>query len=145
MIEFSEKLLSHCCFDRVFFTSTGAEANEGAIKLARKYGQLKKNHAIEIITTWNSFHGRTLAALSVPTAQRSLLWIDGAEHLDPESARALEELVRDATGTASVLLLTAAAYPRREEIDETINTCAQFVAETKPVETESVVGKGDGS
>jgi hypothetical protein len=35
--------------------------------------------------------------------------------------------------------------PRREEIDETINTCAQFVAETKPVETQSVPAKGDGS
>lgn len=64
MIEFSEKLLSRCCFDRVFFTSTGAEANEGAIKLARKYGQLKKNDAFEIITTWNSFHGRTLTTMS---------------------------------------------------------------------------------
>mgnify|MGYP001545794870 FL=1 len=64
MIEFSELLLSHCSFDRVFFTSTGAEANEGAIKLARKYGQLKKNGATEIITTWNSFHGRTLTTMS---------------------------------------------------------------------------------
>ncbi|MGI9537003.1 MAG: aspartate aminotransferase family protein [Desulfocapsaceae bacterium] len=64
MIEYSEQLLSHCCFDRVFFTSTGAEANEGAIKLARKYGQLKKNGATEIITTWNSFHGRTLTTMS---------------------------------------------------------------------------------
>ena len=64
MIEFSDQLLSHCCFDRAFFTSTGAEANEGAIKLARKYGQLKKNGAAEIITTWNSFHGRTLTTMS---------------------------------------------------------------------------------
>ena len=64
MIEYSDTLLSHCCFDRVFFTSTGAEANEGAIKLARKYGQLKKNDAFEIITTWNSFHGRTLTTMS---------------------------------------------------------------------------------
>ena len=64
MIEFSELLLSHCCFDRVFFTSTGAEANEGAIKLARKYGQRHKDGAMEIITTWNSFHGRTLTTMS---------------------------------------------------------------------------------
>ena len=64
MVEFSDLLLNHCCFDRIFFTSTGAEANEGAIKLARKYGQLKKNGAMEIITTWNSFHGRTLTTMS---------------------------------------------------------------------------------
>ncbi len=74
--------------------------------------------AIRCVPTDRERPGSTLAALSVPAAQRSLLWIDGAEHLDPESARALEELVRDATGTASVLMLTAASYPRREEVDD---------------------------
>lgn len=64
MIEFSQLLAQHSCFDRTFFTSTGAEANEGAIKLARKYGQLNKSGASEIITTWNSFHGRTLTTMS---------------------------------------------------------------------------------
>jgi acetylornithine/N-succinyldiaminopimelate aminotransferase len=48
----------------VFFCSTGAEANEGAIKLARKYGALYKRGAYEIITTKNGFHGRTLATMS---------------------------------------------------------------------------------
>ena len=48
----------------MFFCSTGAEANESAIKLARKYGQLKKRGAYEIITLTNSFHGRTLAGMS---------------------------------------------------------------------------------
>jgi acetylornithine/succinyldiaminopimelate/putrescine aminotransferase len=57
-------LLAQCCFDRVFFTSTGAEANEGAIKLARKWGQLQKNGAAEIITTHHGFHGRTLTTMS---------------------------------------------------------------------------------
>ncbi len=64
MLEYADLLLSHCCFDRVFFTSTGAEANEGAVKLARKYGKLKKDGASEIITTWHSFHGRTLAMMA---------------------------------------------------------------------------------
>jgi acetylornithine/N-succinyldiaminopimelate aminotransferase len=48
----------------VFFVSTGAEANEGAIKLARKYGKLHKGGAYEIITAIDSFHGRTLATMS---------------------------------------------------------------------------------
>ena len=51
-------------FDRVFFASTGAEANEGAIKLARKWGQQHKDGAYEIITFENSFHGRSLATMS---------------------------------------------------------------------------------
>ncbi|HEY3432475.1 MAG TPA: acetylornithine transaminase [Rhodocyclaceae bacterium] len=57
-------LTEHSCFDRVFFASTGAEANEGAIKLARKWGQKFRNNAFEIITFENSFHGRTLATMS---------------------------------------------------------------------------------
>jgi acetylornithine/N-succinyldiaminopimelate aminotransferase len=64
MLQYADSLLAQCCFDRVFFTSTGAEANEGAIKLARKWGQLKKNGAAEIITTHHGFHGRTLTTMS---------------------------------------------------------------------------------
>lgn len=64
MIELAKLLTDISCFDRVFFTSTGAEANEGAIKLARKYGSKHLNGAFEIITTISSFHGRTLATMS---------------------------------------------------------------------------------
>jgi acetylornithine/N-succinyldiaminopimelate aminotransferase len=49
---------------RTFFTNSGAEANEGAIKLARKWGTKHLGGAHEIITTHNSFHGRTLATMS---------------------------------------------------------------------------------
>ncbi|HVY08031.1 MAG TPA: acetylornithine transaminase [Burkholderiales bacterium] len=52
------------CFQKVFFTNSGAEANEGAIKLARKWGARNKDGAYEIITFENSFHGRTLATMS---------------------------------------------------------------------------------
>lgn len=64
MIQFAKLLTEYSCFDRVFFCSSGAEANEGAIKLARKYGSISHNGAYEIITTTNSFHGRTLATMS---------------------------------------------------------------------------------
>ncbi len=63
-IELADLLTRHSCFDRVFFGSSGAEANEGAIKLARKWGQLNKNGAFEIIGFVNGFHGRTLATMS---------------------------------------------------------------------------------
>jgi len=64
MVELASLLTANSCFDRVFFANTGAEANEGAIKLARKWGRLNKGGAHEIITFDHSFHGRTLATMS---------------------------------------------------------------------------------
>ena len=64
MIRLSDLLTENSCFDKVFFANSGAEANEGAIKLARKWGQLHKKGAYEIITFDHSFHGRTLATMS---------------------------------------------------------------------------------
>lgn len=63
-LELAELLVENSCADRVFFANSGAEANEGAIKLARKWGHLNRNGAYEIITATNSFHGRTLATLA---------------------------------------------------------------------------------
>ena len=67
-IALASLLVKNSCFDRVFFANSGAEANEGAIKLARKWGKLNKNAAgenrFEIITFDHSFHGRTLATMS---------------------------------------------------------------------------------
>lgn len=63
-LKLASLLTQHSCFDHVFFASSGAEANEGAIKLARKWGQLHKGGAFEIITFTNGFHGRTLATMS---------------------------------------------------------------------------------
>jgi acetylornithine/N-succinyldiaminopimelate aminotransferase len=63
-LKLAKTLVDHSCFDQVFFTNSGAEANEGAIKLARKYGALHRNGAYEIITFEGGFHGRTLATMS---------------------------------------------------------------------------------
>jgi acetylornithine/N-succinyldiaminopimelate aminotransferase len=63
-IELSRLLAEHSCFDRVFFANSGAEANEGAIKLARKWGSKFRHGAWEIITFDHGFHGRTLATMS---------------------------------------------------------------------------------
>jgi acetylornithine/N-succinyldiaminopimelate aminotransferase len=63
-LELAKALTDHSCFDRVFFANSGAEANEGAIKLARRYGALHRNGAFEIITFDGAFHGRTLATMS---------------------------------------------------------------------------------
>jgi acetylornithine/N-succinyldiaminopimelate aminotransferase len=60
----AELLVKNSCLDKVFISNSGAEANEGAVKLARRYGALKLNGAFEVITAFNSFHGRTLAMLA---------------------------------------------------------------------------------
>jgi acetylornithine/N-succinyldiaminopimelate aminotransferase len=60
-LQLAELLVKISCLNHVFFCNSGAEANEGAIKLARRYGKLKLNCAFEVITALNSFHGRTLA------------------------------------------------------------------------------------
>jgi acetylornithine/N-succinyldiaminopimelate aminotransferase len=63
-LKLAKALVAHSCFDQVFFTNSGAEANEGAIKLARRYGALHRDGAYEIIAFEGGFHGRTLATMS---------------------------------------------------------------------------------
>lgn len=62
--ELAKLLVTHSVLDRVFFANSGAEANEGAFKLARKYFYAQGSARHEIITAKDSFHGRTLATLS---------------------------------------------------------------------------------
>jgi acetylornithine/N-succinyldiaminopimelate aminotransferase len=63
-LRLARMIVEASCFQKVFFTNSGAEANEGAIKLVRKWGAKNRNGAYEIITLENSFHGRTLATMS---------------------------------------------------------------------------------
>jgi acetylornithine/N-succinyldiaminopimelate aminotransferase len=63
-VRLAELLVQNSCLDKVFFCSSGAEANDGAVKLARRYGKLNLDGAYEIITTMGSFHGRTLAMVA---------------------------------------------------------------------------------
>jgi predicted acetylornithine/succinylornithine family transaminase len=64
-IKLAKLLVENSCADKVFFCNSGAEANEAAIKLARKYSKEQgRPKSFEIITAKNSFHGRTLATLT---------------------------------------------------------------------------------
>lgn len=63
-LELSTQLAQLSGLERVFLCSSGAEANEGAIKLARKWGQVHRDGAFEIITFMDGFHGRTLATMA---------------------------------------------------------------------------------
>ena len=63
-VELAQRLVDLSFPSRLFFCNSGAEANEAAIKLARKWGKRNRDGAFEIITTTGSFHGRTLAAVT---------------------------------------------------------------------------------
>ncbi|PZC49136.1 MAG: acetylornithine/N-succinyldiaminopimelate aminotransferase [Chloroflexi bacterium] len=63
-VKLAKLLVENSCMDRVFVCNSGAEAIEGCIKTARKYGRLNRDGAYEIITALDSFHGRTLAGVS---------------------------------------------------------------------------------
>lgn len=69
-VKLAELLIKNSCLDEIFFCNSGAEANEGAVKLARRYGALKLNGAYEVITTFESFHGRTLAMVAATGQQK---------------------------------------------------------------------------
>ncbi len=69
-LQLAELLIEHSCFDRVYFMNSGAEANEGALKLARKWGKEKKSGAFEIIAADNAFHGRTLQMITAGGTER---------------------------------------------------------------------------
>ncbi len=69
-VQLAELLVNNSALDRVFFCNSGAEANEGAAKLARRYGERYLNGAYEILTTLGSFHGRTLMMVAATGQQR---------------------------------------------------------------------------
>ena len=101
MIELADLLTKHSCFDKVFFANSGAEANEGAIKLARKWGRMHKDSAFQIITFDHSFHGRTLATMS---ASGKPGWdtmfapqVNGFPKADLNDIASVERLINDKT------------------------------------------------
>jgi acetylornithine/N-succinyldiaminopimelate aminotransferase len=69
-LELAELLIQSAFHSRVFFCNSGAEANEGAIKLARKWGKLHREGAGVIICAQGAFHGRTLGALAATANRR---------------------------------------------------------------------------
>jgi len=69
-VHLAQLLVEHSALDQVFFVNSGAEANEGAIKLARKWGIANRQGAYEIIATNNGFHGRTLATVAATGTPR---------------------------------------------------------------------------
>ena len=69
-VQLAELLVENSCFNQVFLCNSGAEANEAAVKLARRYGKLQLNGAYEVISATGSFHGRTLSMVSASGQQK---------------------------------------------------------------------------
>ena len=106
MLRLAGMLTNLSGLDRVFFANSGAEANEGAIKLARKWGSVKRGGAYEIVVFEGAFHGRTLATMS---ASGKPQWQDLYEPKVPGFVRVAKDdlsAVRRAIGanTAAVML-----------------------------------------
>ncbi len=106
-IHLAKLLCEHSFADRVFFGNSGAEANEAAIKLARKYAKERfASDRFEIIATRNSFHGRTLATVSA-TGQEKYQHgfeplVPGFKHVPYNDLRAMERAMD--SRTAAILV-----------------------------------------
>ena len=105
-LQLAQLLIDNSCLDRVFFGNSGAEANEGALKLARRYGKQNRDGAYEVITAYNSFHGRTMATLAAtgqPHYQEAFTpLLPGFVHVDFDDVEAIMSATTDRT--AAVLL-----------------------------------------
>ena len=127
-IDLAKRLLELTSYDKVFFCNSGTEANEGAIKFARKYFDRKGEKRTHIVTFVNSFHGRTFAALSAtgqPALQEGFGPMPGEfEHVVWNDVSALEKAVNEKT--CAIMLEPLAAeggvMTISKEMVETINS-----------------------
>ena len=105
-LDLARTIVETSSLDRVFFCNSGAEANEGASKLARKYGKLNLGGAYEIITAFNSFHGRTMAMMAATgQAHYQEAWkplMPGFVNVDYNDVDAIKSATND--NTCAVLL-----------------------------------------
>jgi acetylornithine/N-succinyldiaminopimelate aminotransferase len=105
--ELAQELCHHSFADRVFFCNSGAEANEAAIKLARRYGAEHLGGKYEILSAHNSFHGRTLATLTATGQEKVRAGYDplppGFRQIPFNDLKAAEEAI-DEQKTAGILV-----------------------------------------
>ena len=102
----AEKIVKSTCADRVFLCNSGAEANEGAIKLARIYNYKKNRGRYEVISLDKSFHGRTVATVAATGQEKYQApyreFTNGFKQVEPNNFDALSAAVTD--NTAAILL-----------------------------------------
>ncbi len=105
-VKLARLLVENSFADKVFFCNSGAEANEAAIKLVRKYSHEKGNGRFEIITTLNSFHGRTMATLTATGQDRFHKGFDplvpGFSYVPFNDIAALEKAITEKTAAVMI-------------------------------------------
>ena len=105
----AQKLAESTCAEKVFFANSGAEANEGAFKLARKYFYKQGVEKYEIITLDKSFHGRTLATVAATGQEKYQKpyrpLTPGFKQVEPNNYEAVENAVTDKTAAIMIELI----------------------------------------
>ena len=102
-LKLAEILIENSVLDKIFICNSGAEANEGAITLARKWGKLNKNGAHKILTAFDSFHGRTistLAATGQPKYHETFMPVtEGFDYFNLNDIQSVQKLIdKDTVG-----------------------------------------------
>ncbi|MCD8391168.1 MAG: aspartate aminotransferase family protein, partial [Firmicutes bacterium] len=117
----AEKLVTSTCADKVFFCNSGAEANEGAIKLAKIYHYKKGNDRNEVITLDKSFHGRTVATVAATGQEKYQKpykgMVNGFIQVEPNNFEAILNAVTDKTAAIMIELIQgeSGVYPMDAE------------------------------
>jgi predicted acetylornithine/succinylornithine family transaminase len=100
-LELARLLIDNSCLDRAFFCNSGAEANEAALKLARKWAKEQRGGAYEVICAENAFHGRTLATVTAGGTERYKAPFtplpEGFRHVPFNDAKAIERATSEKT------------------------------------------------
>src|SRR6266852_1259338 len=100
-IKLARILVDHSFGDRVFFCNSGAEANEAAIKLARRWGHSLGGRRTKVVTALGSFHGRTLATLTATGQEKVRVGYEplptGFRYVPYDDVAALEDALDDTT------------------------------------------------
>ncbi len=117
----AKELCENSCADKAFFASTGAEANEGAIKLAKIYFYKQNKDKYEVISLDKSFHGRTLATVALTGQEKYQKpyrpLIPGIKQVEPNNIDAIKGAITDKTAAIMIELVQgeAGVYPMEKE------------------------------
>ncbi len=105
----AQKLVENSCADKIFFSNSGAEANEGAMKLAKIYFYKKNLEKYEIITLDKSFHGRTLATVAATGQEKYQKpyypLLPGVKQVEPNNINAIREAITPKTAAIMIELI----------------------------------------
>ncbi len=145
----AQMLAENSCADRVFFASTGAEANEGAIKLAKKYFvEQGKPEKREFVTLKNSFHGRTLATVAATGQEKYQKpyrpLVEKFVHIEAEDIDALKKAVNANTAAVMIELIQgeSGVLPlSREFVDAICSVCKEHDALLIVDEVQTGIGR----